>query len=90
MVLISHNALQPLAPTAPTAASINIDEPLADEYAGGGESGDVQVRKSSPPIRGGRQRSTPRGGGGGRQEAETEDMKDSSPDLGFELISTTL
>lgn len=46
MVLISHNALQPLAPTAPAAASINIDEPLADEYAGGGESGGVQVRKS--------------------------------------------
>lgn len=71
VVLISHNALQPLAPTAPTAASINIDEPLADEYAGGGESGSVQVRKSSPPIRApadytGEGGEGGEGGGGGR------------------------
>lgn len=67
MVLISHNALQPLAPTAPAAASININKPVSDEYAGGGESDGVQVKKSCPPIRGGRRRSTPRGGRHGRK-----------------------
>lgn len=37
MVLISHNALQPLAPTAPAATAININEPVPDEYASGGK-----------------------------------------------------
>lgn len=67
VVLISHNALQPMAPAAPAATTININEPSPDEYASNGNSGGVQVNKSSSPIRGGRWQATPRGGNPGRK-----------------------
>lgn len=59
MVLISHNALQPLAPTAPAASSSIFMRFLMNMQMK--ESGGVQVNNCSSPIRGCCVHLTPRG-----------------------------